>query len=370
MGASEWFGPYAGTNSGNIIAEFDQVGLDLVGTVTAYPGDPMPPAFTAVTIPVDRQSFEAVLQLQPIDFATGNPVPWESIASRHPGLTMSRLAETKWALSTDNTLYVSWVTDIGNHGTAVLQQGAPNAPSAIKPLAIESWSEFKDYVTSLEPNRYIFRGHEENTWRLRTYFHRTRRADLRRFMRVDIPVLHRHLSGLTQHVFNLADPIENGAFHNLVQHHGYPTPLLDWTYSPFVAAYFAYRNIPKERRTAERKIRIVLFDARQWQSDFQQLDRFTPALRHFSILLPIAINNARMVPQQALLTISNVDDIEGYIAENEAARGKTYLEAIDLPASERPQIMSELRMMGITAGSLFPGIEGVCEQLREASFEL
>jgi hypothetical protein len=33
---------------------------------------------------------------------------------------MSRLAETKWALSTDNTLYVSWVTDIGNHGTAVL----------------------------------------------------------------------------------------------------------------------------------------------------------------------------------------------------------------------------------------------------------
>ena len=93
---------------------------------------------------------------------------------------------------------------------AVLRQGAPNVSPALKPLSVTSWAEFKEYVTSLEPNRYIFRGHEENTWRLRTYFHRTGRADLRRFMRVDIPVLHRHLSGMTQHVFNLTDPIENG----------------------------------------------------------------------------------------------------------------------------------------------------------------
>jgi hypothetical protein len=85
----QWFGPYAGTHSGNIIAEFDQVGTDLIGTVTAYPGDPVPPAFTAVIIPVGRKLFEAVLSLQPIDFATGNPVPWAMIAGRHPGLNMS-----------------------------------------------------------------------------------------------------------------------------------------------------------------------------------------------------------------------------------------------------------------------------------------
>ncbi len=41
-----------------------------------------------------------------------------------------------------------------------------------------------------------------------------------------------------------------------------------------------------------------------------------------------------MAPQQALLTISNVDDIEGYVAEHEEARGKKYVEAIDLPASD------------------------------------
>ena len=186
----QWFGPYAGTHSGNIIAEFDEIGGNLVGTVTAYL-----PAFTAVTVPTGRETFEAVVPLQPIDFRTGNPVPWEMIAAQHPGLNMSRVADTKWSLSPDHTLYMLWVTDLEYHGTAVLRQGAPNASSALKPLSVTSWAEFKEYVTSLEPNRYIFRGHEENTWRLRTYFHRTGRADLRRFMRVDIPVLHRHLSG-------------------------------------------------------------------------------------------------------------------------------------------------------------------------------
>jgi hypothetical protein len=32
--------------------------------------------------------------------------------------------------------------------------------------------------------------------------------------------------------------------------------------------------------------------------------------------------------------------------------------------------MRELGYMGITAGSLFPGIDGACEELRERNFDI
>jgi hypothetical protein len=186
----------------------------------------------------------------------------------------------------------------------------------------------------------------------------------------DMKMLHRNLSGLTSHFFDLTKPIENGAFCTLAQHHGYPTPMLDWTYSPYVGAYFAYRNLPRDKRADDHRVRIIVFDAKEWASTVRQLDRFTPARRHVSLFAPLGINNLRLVPQQALLTISNVDDIEGYIDEQEQLYGKTFIKVIDLVGSERPQVMSELRMMGITAGSLFPGLDGACEQLREQLFDL
>jgi hypothetical protein len=85
---------------------------------------------------------------------------------------------------------------------------------------------------------------------------------------------------------------------------------------------------------------------------------------------PLATNNPRAVPQQSISAITNLDDIEDFCSLMEQMKGKTFLSAIDLPASERPTVMHELALMGITAGSLFPGIEGACRQLRERFFDL
>jgi hypothetical protein len=95
------------------------------------------------------------------------------------------------------------------------------------------------------------------------------------------------------------------------------------------------------------------------------LDRPFP---HFSVTEFIAIENERMIPQQSISSVTNVDDIETYIRETEAANGRCYLSAIDLPISDRGEIYRELGYMGITAGSLFPGLEGTCEELRERNF--
>jgi hypothetical protein len=64
-----------------------------------------------------------------------------------------------------------------------------------------------------------------------------------------------------------------------------------------------------------------------------------------------------------------VDDIESYIKSKESGT-KKYLLAIDLPVRERRSVVRELSSMGITAGLLFPGLDGACEELTERNFEV
>jgi hypothetical protein len=81
----------------------------------------------------------------------------------------------------------------------------------------------------------------------------------------------------------------------------------------------------------------------------------------------IAIENERMIPQQAASTVTSIDDIEAFIRLRETATTK-YLQAIDLPVRERTLVVHELGDMGITAGALFPGLDGACEELAERNF--
>jgi hypothetical protein len=187
----------------------------------------------------------------------------------------------------------------------------------------------------------------------------------------DIPALYRHLSARTSHVFRLDTQEEYGAFLNLVQHHGYPTPILDWTYSPYVAAFFAYRRISNAAAAIappEAKVRILVFDAAAWTRSWQAVSLLIHPQLHVTVRELMGIENERMVPQQAASTVTSVDDVETYIRSRETDE-KKYLTAIDLPVGERKRVINELSYMGITAGSLFPGLDGACEELKERNFD-
>jgi hypothetical protein len=181
----------------------------------------------------------------------------------------------------------------------------------------------------------------------------------------DIPALYRALSGRTRHVYQMAKPEENGSFLHLVQHYGYPTPLLDWTYSPYVAAFCAFRRVSADSGDA---VRIFVFDAKSWRDDLPQIERISNASPHFSIIEFAAIDNDRITPQQALSTVANVDDVESHIRHIVKLRGKTYLSVIDLSAKQRTAVIRDLARMGISAGAMFPGLDGACEELRERMF--
>lgn len=112
-----------------------------------------------------------------------------------------------------------------------------------------------------------------------------------------------------------------------------------------------------------------MFDQKEWRNRFPQIPKLTPCRPHFSIMEFIAIDNERLVPQQSISSVTNIDDIESYIRSAER-QDTQYLRIIDLPVKERQHVMRELSVMGITAGSLFPGLDGTCEELKEQNFEI
>jgi len=368
----QWIGNYAGSSEGTIIVNIDERSSYYEGVAYLNERDrtiPSTAAFFRTPNKANAFHFRTTL-IMPIDPFQGIPVLWDSIRHHYAaGMSISTYADVTGSWD-DTSLTLKWTTDIGVAGTCVLPRSKANQPSEL--IALEKrWDEYKAYVATLEERRFLFRG-QNKPWRLHTSFHRRGRTDLTRFASDDVQALHKRLSARTKHVFNLLIPDEYGAFLNLVQHHGYPTPLLCWTYSPYVAAFFSYRGMSDEKAAKaapSEKVRILVFDQAQWKTDWSQLLQLLTAGPHLSIGEFLAIENERMIPQQAASTVTNLDDIESYICSKEAS-GKTYLSAINLPVADRQQAVRELGSMGITAGSLFPGLDGDCEELRERNFQI
>lgn len=361
----QWIGKLSDEPGALALFDIDDVGDHYQGHAFLFGGPGMPGVVAPFRTEHRGKKHDLQVSIALLHPNAAQAVPHDVIAKDFPDLALPNSAKVKMEVRA-RTLKVTWKDNLNEAGSVVLHPSKADKTSEYRPRRdVKNWKQFKEFATGLELDRYIFRG-QDVTKRLRTAFHRSRRKDLIPFINKDIPNVHHVLTARTKHLFNLADPLQNGAFWNLIQHHGYPTPLLDWTQSPFVAAFFAYR-FNRNADTGD-KIRIFIFDRAAWVSDFNQLQSVAMARPHFSILQALTIENTRALPQQALSSVTNMDDIESYIRSREVENSKKYLEVIDLPRSERRTVMQELSLMGITAGSLFPGLDGACEELRGRFF--
>jgi hypothetical protein len=359
----QWIGRTLGDQVGDVIIDVDDRGDYFSGVGCTFPDDKKFPVSAGFFRTPDKsKDFTFTAFLGPIDPKTGLATKWENIEKLYPGISHSKTATVSGHFE-DNKLLFNTMTDIGiKFESCIIRK--PFSDRSDLPGETKTWEEYKKHVASLSEKEYLFRG-QRKPWKLRTAFHRKGRYDLNRFLAEDIPKLHRRLTARTKHVFNLEIPNENGAFLNLAQHHGYPTPLLDWTFSPYAAAFFAFRNVPKKLKSDE----SVRIDQQKWKSDWIQLVMLNTAWPHLSTMEFLAIDNERLVPQQAATTVTNIDDVETYIFNKEQEKNCKYLSAIDIPFSERNKVIKELSYMGITAGSMFPGLDGSCEELREKLFD-
>lgn len=359
----QWIGEYTGTSSGTIMIDIDDGAACFEGHAYLNDSDADMPRMSA-RFKTNGKSRRESFHINNIDLTPGN-LSGDELKKKYPAVEFPSGANVTLE-GGKGSLSVSWITSIGTVGSATIQRSQSDKQSNLKARPrVTSWARFWQFAVRQEPGRFIFRG-QSRPWRLRTAFHRTRRKDLQKFISVDIPDLHRVISARSPY-FDLRDELHHGAFWHLAQHHGYPTPLLDWTASPFVAAYFAYRSDPT-RTAAQKKVRVLMFDQLQWKHDFRQLKFVATTSPHVSLIQPLALGNERSLPQQAVSFVTNVDDIETYIREREKQTGRQYLYAFDLPYAERDEALRQLTLMGVTAGALFPGLDGACEEMRARHF--
>lgn len=174
---------------------------------------------------------------------------------------------------------------------------------------LKTWAEFRQWAIKQNPRNYIFRGQSEPQ-KLATTFHRTWRKDLKSWVIDDVRMLFGAIIERLSYPLQLGNMDHNAAFYSILQHHGYPTPLLDWTHSPFVAAYFALQTKTQEHPQAPR---IYIFDAAAWNQKHGRTAFFVDdAPPQLIVLESIPVGNPRSSPQQALSTVSNIADIEGF----------------------------------------------------------
>lgn len=245
----------------------------------------------------------------------------------------------------------------------------------MKEVRVESWSQFHHYISSRDG--WAFRGQSDAAWPLlsslprRLLQHDVSRELWRQREERAIRIFRRKAHVYLPDKSALNDDLRCLA---MMQHHGAPTRLLDFTKSPFVAAFFALEHARGPAAVYALNTPGIWAAGPDFDPSLTR-DAIDPRVpgnfdRHFAVNhLPVVWfgepreMDRRLVAQSGLLVIPGVLDmtlddlLQGY------GRGQVLVERVLLSPQVRTEAMHELYRMNITHATLFPDLEGLARSI-------
>lgn len=256
-------------------------------------------------------------------------------------------------------------------------------------VVIASWQQFVDEVCKAfegSPKDYVFRGQEDSGWTLRPSIVRiAKRRGLSLDQVVKLEVDATKFFGacaaeyINPQVIRMYPSPSFPALWTVMQHHGAATRLLDWSGSPYAAAYFACRDLFKSDGAIwmVQQTRLVkAAESAGWaipeEKDTPALDRWIYGSTNGSGVTFIWNTRrfSRAAIQQSLFSIATnpTVDHDGPVAALVPADdgGATLRRKFIIPYRLKESFVRHLHSMNVAASSLFPGIDGLGRAVSDA----
>lgn len=248
---------------------------------------------------------------------------------------------------------------------------------------VDGWENFVRFCNGFartgpaSTTGYFFRGQSCSRWSLTPSLLRALSPNVtseraieieRRALREFVSQGHLHLPASVVPAND--DPVD---WWTLMQHHRAPTRLLDWTKSPYVAAYFAVcENLDDDGAIWMFFVREVqeCMAARFGQNEISKVRAdyiIHPAARRQLFAVERATKSVRMVAQQGGFTICSqvLGDHERIIHSCYAQPHAGKLLKLIIPRKRKRSFLKQLRAMNVTASSLYPGADGLGRSVQE-----
>jgi len=256
--------------------------------------------------------------------------------------------------------------------------------TAFKNVTLASWDDIHPYASR---SGWLFRGERSTDWTLRTTLERccdrlAVRPTLRRT--IENRIIREFRRAYHQFARHIPDRQAIVEWLSIMQHHGAPTRLLDFTYSVYVAAYFALEEAEDDcvvwavdgPWVLQRSAALLRSGGKTGTSkmlkpfiddDEQVIQPLFMKMPYIATVWPIngfRLNERLRVQQGAFLIPG---DISRPFMENVSAlaNGKDANTMVRLliPDALRKEALRRLWSMNISRAALFPGLDGFARSL-------